>query len=90
MNPYLVEILHATKTGYVGEDRVMDVDEAEVESTAGGKVGNEAVLTGRKAALVSAMQTRDNVRIGFVGSGAMLRNEYWGAKIQTTDGKTCV
>lgn len=87
MNPYLVEVLHGTKTGYVGEDRVLDVDEAEVESSVGGKSGKEAVISGRKATLVSAMQTRDNVRIGFVGSGAMLRDQHWGTSVRIQDGK---
>jgi len=88
LNPYLIEVLYATKTGYVGEDRIMDVDEAEVEATTGGKGGKEGMVAGRTAGLVSAMQTRDNVRIGFVGSGAMLKDEYWGASVQTAEGKT--
>ena len=90
MNPFLVEVLHATKTGYVGEDRILDVDEAEVEGTVSGKGGKEAIMTGKKAGLVSAMQTRDNVRVGFVGSGAMMSNAYWGKKIQTEEGRTWV
>jgi len=90
MNTYLVEVLHASKTAYVGEDRALDVDEAEVEGAVGGKGGKEAVMSGKKAVLVSAMQTRDNVRIGFVGSGAMLKDVYWGAKIDTIDGKSRV
>lgn len=87
MNPFLVEVLHGSKTSYVGEDRVLDVDEAEVENSLGRK-GKEAVMTGRRASLVSVMQTRDNVRIGFVGSGAMLSDEFWDAKVKTSDGKT--
>jgi len=38
--------------------------------------------------LVSALQTRDNVRIGFVGSGAALSDEYWGKKVKTIDGQS--
>ena len=87
MNPFLIEILHATKTGYVGEDRVLDTDEAEVETSVSGKSGREEIITGKKAGLVSAMQTRDNVRIGFIGSQDMVKNDYWGTKINTMDGK---
>ena len=90
MNPYLIEVLHAPNTAYVGEDRGLDVDEAEVEGTIGGKGGKEALLSGKRASLVSAMQTRANVRVGFVGSGAMLSDKYWGVKVQTPDGKRWV
>jgi oligosaccharyltransferase complex subunit beta len=88
LNPYLVEVLHAPKTAYVGEERPLDADEAEVEAATSGKGAKEAILTGKKAALVSAMQTRDNARIGFVGSGAMLRDEYWGATVKGPDGRS--
>ena len=86
MNPYLIEVAHGTKTGYVGENSVIDADEAEVESTLG-KGSKEALMSGKKAGLVSVMQTRDNVRVGFVGSGAMFSDEWWGVKVKTTEGK---
>jgi oligosaccharyltransferase complex subunit beta len=90
LNPYLVEVLHSSKTAYVGEERVLDADEAEVEAATSGKGEKEAVWTGKKAALVSAMQTRDNVRIGFVGSGAMLRDDYWGMSVDGPDGRSYI
>lgn len=86
-NPYLVDILHGTRTSYVGEEAALDADEAEVERDVGGKGGKEAVLSGKKAVLVSAMQTRDNVRVGFVGSGAMFSDEWWGKTVAGSDGK---
>ena len=88
MNPYLIDIAHGSKTGYVGEDRPADDDEAEVEGMLGRS--KEVVVSGEKAALVSAMQTRDNTRIGFVGSGAMFSDEWWGASVKDTTGKTSV
>ncbi|WWD16332.1 hypothetical protein CI109_100758 [Kwoniella shandongensis] len=88
LNPYLFEVLHASKTAYVGEERVLTGDEAEVEKTVGGKGSKEPVVSGKKAALVSAFQTRDNARAGFVGSGEMLSDKYWGTSVKTLDGKT--
>lgn len=79
---------HAPKTAYVGEERALDADEKEVESAVGGGAGKgkEGIVTGKKAALVSAFQTRDIARIGFVGSGKMLSDEYWGKTIAVGDG----
>lgn len=79
-NPYLIDVLHGSKTGYVGSDKVLDADEAEVEAALT-KSSKGPVLAGKKAALVSAMQTRDNVRLGFVGSGEMFSDKYWNAEI---------
>ena len=87
-NPYLVEVAHAPKTAYVGDERSLSADEAEVEAVVGGKVGKGPIQSGRKATLVSALQTRDNVRIGFVGSGAAFSDEYWGKKVKTVDGQS--
>lgn len=88
-NPYLVEVAHAPKTAYLGEERHLSADENEVEAVVGGgKTGKGPVQAGRKATLVSALQTRDNVRIGFVGSGAALSDEYWGKKVKTVDGQS--
>ena len=84
-NPYLVEVAHGSKTGYVGENRVMDPDEAEVEAGLGKK--DTALSVGAKAGLVAAMQTRDNVRIGFVGSAGMLSDEWWGAEVMSPGNK---
>ncbi|ODO07875.1 hypothetical protein I350_03456 [Cryptococcus amylolentus CBS 6273] len=69
-NPYLIDVLHAPKTAYIGQDKAVTGDEAE------------------KATLVSALQTRDNARAGFVGSGALLSDKYWGKTVKTLDGKT--
>ncbi|ORY22691.1 dolichyl-diphosphooligosaccharide--protein glycosyltransferase 48 kda subunit precursor [Naematelia encephala] len=85
-NPYLIEVLHAPSTSYVGENRVLDADEVEVEASLTGKAAKEAVLTGKRASLVTAMQTRDNVRIGFVGSGDVFKDEWWGKTVKTADG----
>lgn len=85
-NPYLIDILHATKTGYVGENRVMDPE--EIDADAGGSGKKDGVQSGKKGVLVSAMQTRDNARIGFVGSGRMFGDAYWGTMVQGGDGKT--
>ncbi|WVR03633.1 hypothetical protein IAU60_000627 [Kwoniella sp. DSM 27419] len=88
LNPYLVDVLHASKTAYVGRDKVVSADEAEVEKAVVGGKGREPILTGKKASLVSALQTRDNVRIGFVGSGAIASDEWWGKSVQIKDGQT--
>ena len=85
LNPYLIEVLHAPKTSYVGEERLLDADEAAVEEAVGGK--KQVVQSGKKASLVSAMQTRENVRIAFVGSGQMLSDEYWGTPVVNVAGE---
>jgi oligosaccharyltransferase complex subunit beta len=87
-NPYIVEVAHAPKTAYVGEERSLDADEKDVEASVGGGAGKskEGIVTGKKAALVSAFQARDNSRVGFVGSGKMLSDEYWGKEVNL-DGK---
>jgi len=79
-NPYLIDILHGSTTAYVGQDGAIDGDEAEVEAAVG-KASKDAVITSRKAALISAIQTRDNVRVGFVGSGAMFSNKWWDTEV---------
>ncbi|KAK8861744.1 hypothetical protein IAR55_002567 [Kwoniella newhampshirensis] len=88
LNPYLFEVLHASKTAYVGGEKVLTGDEAEVEKVVGGKGSREPVISGEKAALVSAFQTRDNARAGFVGSGELLSDKYWGTTVKTLDGKS--
>lgn len=85
-NPYLIEVAHAPPTAHVGVEADLSADEAQVEATVGGKTGKGPILAGRKAGLVSALQTRDNVRIGFVGSGAMFSDKYWGKKVKTAEG----
>ncbi|WVQ75896.1 hypothetical protein IAR50_005531 [Cryptococcus sp. DSM 104548] len=87
-NPYLIDVLHAPKFAYVGKDKAVTGDEAEVEKTVGGKRSKDALQTGKKATLVSALQTRDNARAGFVGSGALLSDKYWGKTVKTLEGKT--
>lgn len=77
---------HAPSTAYVGDEKDLSADEAQVESVVGGKNAKGPILAGRKAGLVSALQTRDNVRIGFVGSGAMFSDKYWGKKVKTVEG----
>ena len=75
-NAFLVDILRGGRTGYTGKDSALDADEAEVEATVG-KANKQAVSAGKELSLISAMQTRDNVRIGFVGSGEMFSNKWW-------------
>ncbi|ORX35326.1 putative dolichyl-diphosphooligosaccharide--protein glycosyltransferase 48 kDa subunit precursor [Kockovaella imperatae] len=84
-NPFLVEVAHGSKTGYVGENRLVDADEAEVEAGLGKR--DAASTTGKKAGLVAAMQTRDNVRIGFVASGSMFSDEWWGTEVELSSPK---
>jgi oligosaccharyltransferase complex subunit beta len=88
-NPYLVEVAHAPKTAYVGDGKLLMADDSAVEAIVGGKTKGP-IVGGRKASLVSALQTRDNARIGFVGSGAVFSDEYWGKKVKTVDGKRYV
>ena len=85
-NPYLIEVAHAPATAYVGDEKDLSADEAQVEAAVGGKNTKGPILAGRKAGLVSALQTRDNVRVGFVGSGAMFSDKYWGKKVKTAEG----
>lgn len=87
-NPYLVEVAHAPSTAYVGEEKDLSADEAAVETAVGGKTSKGPIISGRKAALVSALQTRDNTRVGFVGSGAMFSDEHWGKMVKTAEGQT--
>jgi oligosaccharyltransferase complex subunit beta len=75
-NAFLIDILRGGRTGYIGKDDALDADEAEVEATVG-KANKQAVSAGKELSLVSAMQTRDNVRIGFVGSGEMFSDKWW-------------
>ena len=83
LNPYLMDVLHAPRTAYVGEERMMDADEIEVEAQTGGRV-----IAGQTAGLVSAFQTRENVRIGFVGSLEMIRDQWWGSNVVDAEGRT--
>ncbi|KAK4686169.1 oligosaccharyltransferase complex subunit beta, partial [Tremellales sp. Uapishka_1] len=71
LNPYLIDVLHASKTSYVGDESGSPEE--------GSRKGE--VLSGKTAGLVSAMQTRENVRIGWIGSGGMLSDEWWGVKV---------
>jgi oligosaccharyltransferase complex subunit beta len=88
MNPYLIDVLHGAKTSYIGEDRALDEDEVEVESQVKG--GKEVIVGGKRAGLVSAMQTRSNVRVGFVGSGEIFADTWWNKDIEGLDGKQSV
>ncbi|OXG16308.1 oligosaccharyltransferase complex subunit beta [Cryptococcus neoformans Ze90-1] len=87
LNPYLIDVLHAPKKSYIGQDKVLNADEIEVEKAVGGKKSKDALQTGKKAGLVSALQTRDNARAGFVGSGEVFSDKYWGKTVETVDGK---
>ncbi|WWC66748.1 uncharacterized protein I206_100653 [Kwoniella pini CBS 10737] len=89
-NPYLIDILHASKTSYIGQNKLLSSDENEVEKSVSGNSKNakEPILNGKKASLVSALQTRDNVRVGFIGSGEMIKDIWWNKEIKTLDGKS--
>ena len=79
-NPYLIDILHGSTTAYIGKEGAIEGTEAEVEAAA--SIASKAAITaGKKAALISAIQTRDNVRVGFVGSGAMFSDKWWDAEV---------
>ncbi|WWC58336.1 uncharacterized protein I303_100876 [Kwoniella dejecticola CBS 10117] len=89
-NPYLIDVLHASKTSYIGQNKILSSDEAEVEKSVSGNNRNsrEPILNGKKASLVSALQTRDNARVGFVGSSEMVKDTWWNKEVKTTDGKS--
>ncbi|OCF73538.1 oligosaccharyltransferase complex subunit beta [Kwoniella mangroviensis CBS 8886] len=87
-NPYLIDVLHASKYAYVGQDKLLSSDEAEVDKSLNAKGTKEPILNGRKATLVSALQTRDNVRVGFVGSTEMIKDIWWDKEVKTKDGKS--
>lgn len=87
VNPFLIDVLHGSKTGYVGAEKALSADEAAVEDSLA-KGSKQGVVGGEKANLVSALQTRNNVRVGFVGSGAMFSDEWWGKTVKTSDGKS--
>jgi oligosaccharyltransferase complex subunit beta len=76
-NPLLIPVLHAQDTGYSGEPTVNE-DEDSVADTKGRL---KPVLAGKHAGLVSAMQTRGNARVGWIGSEAMLRDSAWAASV---------
>ncbi|WVN89343.1 uncharacterized protein L203_104566 [Cryptococcus depauperatus CBS 7841] len=87
LNPYLIDVLYAPNTAYVEQGKLLSADEAEVEKAIGEKKNLDTVLTGKKASLVSAFQTRDNARAGFVGSGDVFSDKYWDEIVETADGK---
>ncbi|KAI9632901.1 putative dolichyl-diphosphooligosaccharide--protein glycosyltransferase 48 kDa subunit precursor [Dioszegia hungarica] len=81
--PYGFPILGAPRGSYVGGSG------GNSNSTAGeGRKGGEVVLAGKMAGVVSAFQTRDNVRIGFVGSGKALSDKVWEASVEDQEGVT--
>jgi oligosaccharyltransferase complex subunit beta len=72
-NPFLVDIVAAPTTAYLGDK--------DAKSLAAAKPGHVVRLAGDKVALVAALQTRENVRIGFVGSVEMFNDKWWGKKL---------
>lgn len=72
-NPFLLDIVSAPSTSYVGDKD----GKAAVET----KPGAEIQLAGSKVSLVAAMQNRENVRIGFVASPELLSDKWWGKKL---------
>ena len=80
-NPYLIPVLHAGATAV--SDAVTVMDGAELLNKK-----KKAVVAGEQAALVSALQTRSNARVGWIGSEAMLRDDYWAAEVQDRDGRS--
>ncbi|WRT63892.1 uncharacterized protein IL334_000818 [Kwoniella shivajii] len=82
-NPFLVDILHATKSSYIGKDKASKGEDNDNASKS-----KEPILNGKKATLVSALQSRDNVRIGFVGTGQLIKDDWWGTEVATKEGKS--
>ncbi|KAJ9125623.1 hypothetical protein QFC22_000585 [Naganishia vaughanmartiniae] len=80
-NPYLIPVLHAGETAF--SDELTDFDEDELLDRK-----KKAVVAGSQAYLASAMQSRGNARIGWIGSEAMLRDDSWAAKVQDQDGRS--
>ncbi|KAL7420102.1 oligosaccharyl transferase glycoprotein complex, beta subunit [Cryptotrichosporon argae] len=74
LNPYLIDIVKAPKTAFVHDD----------EDDEGGRTD---VVAGSRVGIVSAMQNRENVRIGWVGSAGIASDEHWGANVEV-DGKS--
>lgn len=66
-NPYLISVIDAPTTSYLGKGE------------AGKQIGGGDVRTVGSA--VAAMQNGQNVRIGFVGSKEMLSNQWWAKKL---------
>ena len=83
-NPLLIPVLHARDTGYSGEPTANE-DEDSVADTKGRL---KPVLAGKHAGLVSAMQTRGNARVGWIGSEAMLRDSAWKANVVDRNSET--
>ncbi|KAJ9108348.1 hypothetical protein QFC20_003509 [Naganishia adeliensis] len=79
-NPYLIPVLHAGATGF--SDELLDMDEDELLDRK-----KKNIVAGEQAALVSALQTRSNARVGWIGSESMLRDDSWAAQVQDQDGQ---
>ncbi|WOO80500.1 Dolichyl-diphosphooligosaccharide--protein glycosyltransferase subunit [Vanrija pseudolonga] len=75
LNPFLVDIATAPSTSYIADEEGKPVEV---------KAGRENQLAGSKVSVVGAMQNRNNVRVGFVGSPDLLSDAWWGKKL---DGK---
>ncbi len=75
-NPLLVPVLHAQDSSYSGDLAAEDEDEGDA-AAGRGRGRPKAVLSGRQAGLVSALQTRGNARVGWIGSESMLRDAVW-------------
>lgn len=73
-NPLLIPVLHGVDTSYSGELAELDPDELDAQSS---KKKKNTVLAGQSAGLISVFQTRENGRVGWIGSEDMLRDENW-------------
>lgn len=80
-NPYLIPVLHAGETAF--SDDLTELDEDELLDRK-----KKTVISGEQAYLASAMQSRGNARIGWIGSEAMLRDDSWAAKVEDQDGRS--
>lgn len=68
-NPFLVDVATAPDTSYLGDK--------DAKPLASAKPGHTVRLAGDKVALVAAMQTRENTRIGFIGSVEIFNDQWW-------------
>lgn len=82
VNPLLIPVLHASETGYSAEPTGTEDEDSDNK----GKL--KPILAGKSASLVSALQTRGNARVGWIGSEAMLRDSAWKANGVDGNGKS--
>lgn len=73
LNPFLVDIASAPDSAYLGDKEAQPLSKV--------KPGFVVQQAGRSVSVAAAMQTRENVRIGFVGSTELFNDKWWGKKL---------